>query len=339
MRIESSVTTISWIPSESMTGPFKLGMDLRLSHYDAPPPEAIEGGEHLERLRDEDAFRYSNRLDAWIEVEDGQIVDHGQSGGIIMGSTSVNVGGKGMTFAAVTFPELRPEPEVGPGWVRFQQTVGGRTGAPMPRPVTRPPFVQWVAPTTWTTLSLTLHADGRTERELVGASPFPRHWVYDDEGKLTAKSGLLDFKTWLNEHFGDKSPWGEGDSEAVVSEVETQLERELSRVIMGGGKPKKRKVKAGEALVEQGAWGSDLFLLLDGQLSVEIDGEAIAEVGPGAILGERAILEGGKRTSTLRAVTPAKVAVASSDQVDREALVALAEGHRREDGRGHGEDQ
>ncbi|MBW3665618.1 MAG: cyclic nucleotide-binding domain-containing protein [Actinobacteria bacterium] len=331
MRVESSATTISWIPSESMTGPFKLGMDLRLSHYDAPPPEMIEGRVHLERLRDEDAYRYANRLEGWIEVEDGRIVDHGRSGGILMGATTVNLGGKGMTFAAVAFPDIRPEPEVGDGWVRFQQTVGGRTGAPMPRPVTRPPFVQWVAPTTWTTLSLTLHADGRTERALVGASPFPRHWLYDDEGKLEAKSGLMDFKTWVNEHFGDNSPWGAGDSPAVVSEVESQLERELSSVIMGGGKPKKRKVKEGEALVEQGAWGADLFLLLDGQLAVEVDGEVVAEVGPGAILGERAIIEGGKRTSTLRAVTPAKVAVASADEVDHDALVALAEGHRREE--------
>lgn len=332
MRIESSATTISWIPSESMTGPFKLGMDLRLSHYDSPPPEVIEGRDHLERLRDEDAFRYANSLEGWIEVEDGRIVDHGQSGGIILGATTVNVGGKGMTFAAVAFPELRPEPEVGDGWVRFAQTAGCRTGAPMPRPVTRPPFVQWVAPTTWTTLSLTLHADGRTERELVGASPYPRHWLYDSEGKLVAKSGLMDFKAWTNEHFGDNSPWGAGDSPAVVSAVESQLERELSSVIMGGGKPKKRKIKEGEALVEQGAWGADLFLLLDGQLAVEVDGEVVAEVGPGAILGERAIIEGGKRTSTLRAVTPAKVAVASAEQVDHDALVALAQGHRREEG-------
>lgn len=332
MRTESSATTISWIPSESMTGPFKLGMDLRLSHYDSPPPEVIEGRDHLERLRDEDAFRYANRLEGWIEVEDGRIVDHGQSGGIILGATTVNVGGKGMTFAAVAFPELRPEPEVGDGWVRFAQTAGCRTGAPMPRPVTRPPFVQWVAPTTWTTLSLTLHADGRTERELVGASPYPRHWLYDSEGKLVAKSGLMDFKAWTNEHFGDNSPWGAGDSPAVVSAVESQLERELSSVIMGGGKPKKRKIKEGEALVEQGAWGADLFLLLDGQLAVEVDGEVVAEVGPGAILGERAIIEGGKRTSTLRAVTPAKVAVASAEQVDHDALVALAQGHRREEG-------
>jgi CRP-like cAMP-binding protein len=57
----------------------------------------------------------------------------------------------------------------------------------------------------------------------------------------------------------------------------------------------------------------------------------LAEVGPGAILGERALLEGGKRTATLRALTPARVAVASADQVSEEALAELAKGHRREE--------
>ena len=74
----------------------------------------------------------------------------------------------------------------------------------------------------------------------------------------------------------------------------------------------------------------DLFLLLDGVLAVVVDGEPVAELGPGAILGERAVLEGGIRTATVRASTPCRVAVAQADQVDRVALAQLAEGHRRE---------
>ena len=38
-------------------------------------------------------------------------------------------------------------------------------------------------------------------------------------------------------------------------------------------------------------------------------GEQIAEMGPGTMLGERASLEGGVRTATLRAITPCRVAV------------------------------
>ena len=52
------------------------------------------------------------------------------------------------------------------------------------------PFVQFEAPTVWTTLALTIHADGRSEHELLGASQFPRHWVYGDDGALVAKAGL-----------------------------------------------------------------------------------------------------------------------------------------------------
>ncbi len=75
---------------------------------------------------------------------------------------------------------------------------------------------------------------------------------------------------------------------------------------------------------------STLFLLLDGVLVVEADGEKIAEVGPGAVLGERALLEGGTCTATLRAVTPCKVAAAPADGIDRSKLHELADGHRRE---------
>lgn len=38
-----------------------------------------------------------------------------------------------------------------------------------------------------------------------------------------------------------------------------------------------------------------------------MDGNQVAEIGPGAVVGERAALEGGVRTATLRATTRAKV--------------------------------
>ena len=83
-------------------------------------------------------------------------------------------------------------------------------------------------------------------------------------------------------------------------------------------------------LAEQGAPGRELFLLFDGVLAVERDGETIAEVGPGAILGEMALLEGGRRTATLRAVTACRVAVVPSDRGDHRRLEELA-GSRKPD--------
>ena len=264
-------------------------------------------------------------------MEDGRIVDHGQSGQCHIGVTKIKVG-RTFSVAAVTMPELRPEAEVGRGWVRFTQTAGGRTGVPMPRPVPGPPCFRVDAPLVWTTLSLTIHADGAAEHAVVGASPFPRHWIYDATGRLSHKSGLLEMKDWARHAFGKATPWGQEDSPALVTQVETALERELSATIMrGGAKPKVRRLKEGRTLVEQADPGDELFLLLDGVLSVEVDGEPLAEVGPGVVLGERAILEGGTRTSTLRAVTDCRVAVAAADAIDRAALSELSHGHRREE--------
>ncbi len=331
MRIESSVTSISWIPSEAISGPTRLPMDVGVGHYDDPPPETIGD---VAALAEQGRFRFANELRAWIEVADGRIVDRGYAARTHICPTLARLTPKrSISFAPVAFPDLEAEPEVGDGWVRFVRTAGGRTGAPMPRRVNRPPFVRIVAPPAWTTLALTIHSDGRSDLEVVGASPFPRHWIYDRDGKLMAKSGVIDFKRWALEYSEeDRSPWGDVDAPALVTAVESALERDLSTTIMrGGAKPKVRKVKPGSTLVEQGAWGADLYLLLDGVLAVEVNGEPIAEVGPGAILGERAILEGGKRTATLRAVTPCKVAVASAEDLDREALAEVASGHRREE--------
>jgi CRP-like cAMP-binding protein len=49
------------------------------------------------------------------------------------------------------------------------------------------------------------------------------------------------------------------------------------------------------------------------------------------VLGERAVLEEGRRTATLTAITPISVAEAAADAIDRDALARLAEGHRREE--------
>ena len=184
----------------------------------------------------------------------------------------------------------------------------------------------------WSTLALTIRADGTVEHELLGASPFPRHWVYDEHGHLCAKAGLADFKDWLRHSFGKYTPWGDADSPVLVTEVETALERDLAARIMRGGKPRIRSVKEGTVLTEQGATDDDIFLLLNGLLRVEVDGEPLAEIGPGAILGERAAIEGGARTSTLRALTKAKVAMVPANQVDRDVLATIATSHRREEG-------
>lgn len=216
----------------------------------------------------------------------------------------------------------------------FQQTTGGRPGVPAPRLVEGRPFVRMIGPTVWTTLQLMINADGTSYGAMVGASAFPRHWVYDASGGLIAKSGVTDFRRWYAKAHGTHSPWGEENSPVLLTMAETALERELSRTIMRGGeKPALKRLSTGSVLTEQGAPGDELYLVLDGVLEVHVDGRPVAEVGPGAVVGERALLEEGRRTATVRAVTDCRIAVVAAPQIDRDALAPLAAGHRREDER------
>jgi Cyclic nucleotide-binding domain len=337
-RVTAAAWSISWIPSESVSGALRRGFDVGLTHYDDPPADEIKGGvDEVRRLRDQDAFRFANVVGAWANVEDGRIMASGLTAdaGVLMGSTRVRLARLGATFCGFSMPVLRPDPVLAEDGtsVTFVQTVGGRTGAPLPRPVPHPPFVQWTAPIVWTTVSLTLHADRRqADARLIDASPFPRHWLYGPDGVLKAKSGLTDQATWVTHSFGRRTPWGEHNSTALVADAESQLERQMSRDLMSGEKrPQIRRLPAGTVVTRQGEPGNELFLLLDGMLSVEIDGDKVTEVGPGAVLGELAVLEGGKRTATLVATTPIRLAVATADAVDTDRLRALADLHRGEE--------
>jgi len=324
MRIESSVTAISWIPSDAIEGMPKLPFELGVAHYDEPPPDRLEEGD-LERLRAEDRFREANRLAAWIESDDGKIVGHGYEGAGLVGSTTVNLGLTDITIPGVAFEVLRQEPEVQGDAVRFVQTVGGRAGFPAPRRVTGRPFVRIHSATAWTTLALTIRTDGSSEHELVGASTFPRHWVYDRDGSLVAKSGTIDFRKWYREAHGERTPWGDEESDAFVTAAESALERGISRELLAGKAiPERRTLEPEETLVKQGAPGGELYLVLDGVLAVDVDGEEVAEIGPGAIVGEKALIEGGTRTATLTAQTRCRVAVIPGDLIDRQELEDLA---------------
>lgn len=331
--VTAEVTSVSWIPSEAVHGWSRIAFVAGAAHYDPPPPDRLGD---LDRWAAEDRFRFANRLRVRVEVADGPegptVVGASYVDASRMGSTTIGSARRGLTFAAVELPELRSEPEIRGDSVRFVQTYGGRTAVPAPRHVNHPPFVQLRAPLVWTTLALTVHADGTHTHEVVGASRFPRHWIYDDAGSLVEKVGLADFDDWFRNSFGRHTPWGDEESPAVVTAVESALERELSHVVMGGGRPDVREIDEGTVLVAQGEPGRDVFLLLDGIVSVDVDGEVVAESGPGVVFGERAALEGGLRTSTVRARTRCRVAAVSADRLDRAALTDLSRSHRREDG-------
>jgi hypothetical protein len=185
----------------------------------------------------------------------------------------------------------------------------------------------------WTTLALTLYADGSTGHELAGASSFPRHWIYDADGTLAGKSALIDFKTWYRTATLDRSPWPSHDNAVLAAEAETPLERRLSQLIMHGGlgrPPRPAKVRAGATIMAEGEAADDIVLLLDGLVQVEVRGTELARLGPGSILGERASIEEGRRTATVRAVTDCRVVTYLAADLPARDLRELAAGHYRE---------
>jgi Cyclic nucleotide-binding domain len=327
MRIESSVTSITWIPSEAIEGMPKLPFEWGIAHYDEPPHDRLLD---IDAMHENDLFRDANELKAWIEVDDdGTITDCGYSGRGRVGVMRMKLFRRELAFPAVQYPLIQAEPEVRDGSVRFVQSAGGHMGLPAPRRVIGKPFMRISSASAWTTLELTIRADGSSEGKLVGASAFPRHWVYDKDGMLVEKSASIDFDRWYRESHGKNTPWGEEDSPAIATAVESELERELSASIMkSGAELERRTYEQGQAIVQQGDEGRELFLLLDGIVDVEVDGEEVAEIGPGALLGEKALLEGGKRTATLWATTPVRAVVVPPEAVDKSALEELAAGRR-----------
>lgn len=111
------------------------------------------------------------------------------------------------------------------------QTAGRWDQLSHPRRVRYEPYAQIASPIAWSTLALTIHADGTAEPQLVGASSFPRHWIYNHRGRLVAKTGFIDYDTWWREAFGAHTPWGAEDSAPIVTAVESALERRLSVAI------------------------------------------------------------------------------------------------------------
>lgn len=216
MKIQSSVTAVSWIPAGTVKGLAKQPFSLGLTHYDQEPPVYVDD---IEALLKDDRFREANVLRAWIEVEGGRIVGYGQTGAGYVGSTTMKVGPGKVTVKGHALPTLQYELDVNPEYVKFAQTVGGRTGMPFPRPVRKAPFFQYHSAIAWTTLALTLYADGRVERELLGASPFPRHYLYDDLGRLVGDTVVTDFKTWFSSCFGRRTPWKGVDRTVQVQAI------------------------------------------------------------------------------------------------------------------------
>jgi CRP-like cAMP-binding protein len=77
------------------------------------------------------------------------------------------------------------------------------------------------------------------------------------------------------------------------------------------------RIGAGQVLIERGQWGAGLFVILEGTVVVEAP-EGTRDLGPGAVVGERALLSvDGRRTARVRATSDLHVLVVDRAQFDR----------------------
>jgi hypothetical protein len=322
MRMTAEATCLSWIPRTAVEGAFKVPFGWGVAHYDKPPPDASPD---IDALLCGDAIRFANQLQAWIDVEDGHIAGHGMTGGGRLGSTTVRLKKTGVTFAGVAMPDLAEPPEVLADRVRFRQTCGGHTGAPVPRAVPHAPFVRVSAPIAWSTIVLTLHADGTSESEIADASLFPRHYLYDSSGRLTHKSALIRYKDWLHRSEEQNSPWAGGRHEPVpTAGVKAQAERSLADTILVSASYDQRRLAAGAMLDELHLRDDQVAVLLDGLLLILIDNEPAVELGPGAVLDPSKRSFESRRHANIRAQTAARFAVLPRGQLDSDALLDVA---------------
>jgi CRP-like cAMP-binding protein len=76
-------------------------------------------------------------------------------------------------------------------------------------------------------------------------------------------------------------------------------------------------VTAGTTLVRAGERGREAFLLVSGQAEVRRDGEVIAILSPGDLIGEQALVAGTHRNADVVATTDVELAVFDARSFDR----------------------
>jgi MFS family permease len=83
-----------------------------------------------------------------------------------------------------------------------------------------------------------------------------------------------------------------------------------------------RAVPAGEIVFRQGDAGDLFYIVEDGRVAIEIDGEQVSDAWPGEAFGEIALLKDVPRTATVKAVDDTKLLA-----LERDEFIAAVTGH------------
>lgn len=74
------------------------------------------------------------------------------------------------------------------------------------------------------------------------------------------------------------------------------------------------QLREGQILMREGTSGRECFVIAEGEADVRIDGEVVATVGPGEIVGEMALIDREPRSATVVARTPIRAVVMTTQQ-------------------------
>lgn len=82
-----------------------------------------------------------------------------------------------------------------------------------------------------------------------------------------------------------------------------------------------RRLPAGTVLCHQGEQGGELFIVLEGKLSIQSgDGERLAEVGENSVVGEMGLVDSRPRSATVVSASDVRIAAIPSSAL-REEMV------------------
>jgi len=68
-------------------------------------------------------------------------------------------------------------------------------------------------------------------------------------------------------------------------------------------------IETDRTLLTEGEQGHEAFIIIEGNATVSRDGQEVAQIGPGAVFGEMALLERAPRNATVTATSPLRVLV------------------------------
>jgi CRP-like cAMP-binding protein len=114
---------------------------------------------------------------------------------------------------------------------------------------------------------------------------------------------------------GPSTTIGEGEMAQIDQKLEllkhVPLFKELSRhdIEQVGQLAEEVDVPAGQVLTREGAPGSEFFVIVEGTVRIDVQGETVNTLTSGDFLGEIALIDDGPRTATATAVGPTKLLV------------------------------